>query len=96
MRRQRVVKLGDLFGEYLKKEGLEDGILRMKIFEAWDEVVGEKLSSYTMDKFFKDGKLFCRISSSAARNTLFMQRVEIVNKINKKLEIDIVKILILK
>ena len=96
MRRQRVVKLGDLFGEYLKKEGLEEGILRMKIFEAWDEIVGEKLSSYTIDKFFKDGKLFCRISSSAARNTLFMQRVEIVNKINKKLEIYIVKVLILK
>ncbi|MHC1778827.1 MAG: DUF721 domain-containing protein [Bacteroidales bacterium] len=96
MRRQQVLKLGDLFGEFLKKEGLEDGIIRMKIFEAWDEVVGEKLSSYTMEKFYRDGKLFCRISSSAARNTLFMQRIEIVEKINKKLEIELVKVLILK
>ena len=96
MRRQRVVKLGDLFGEFLKREGLEEGILRMKIFEAWDEVVGEKLSSFTIDKYYKDGKLFCRISSSVARNTLFLQRIEIVGKINKKLESDIVKVLILK
>ncbi len=96
MRRQRVVKLGDLFGEFLKKEGLEDGILRMKIFEAWEDVVGEKLSAYTVDKFYKDGKLFCRISSSAARNTLFMQRIEIVEKINKIIEKEVVKVLILK
>ena len=96
MRRERVVKLGDLFGEFLKREGLTDGILRMKIFEAWDEVVGERLSSYTTDKYFRDGKLFCRISSSAARNTLFMQRIEIVRKINLKLEGEFVKVLILK
>lgn len=96
MRRERVVRIGELFRDFLKSSGLDDGILRMRIFEAWDEVVGEKYTDYTLEKFFNEGRLFCKISSSPARNHLFMERLNIVKKINEKLGEDIVKVLILK
>ncbi len=96
MRRERVVIIGDLFRDFLKTSGLDDGILRMRIFEAWDEVVGAKYIDYTLEKFYKEGRLFCKISSSSARNHLFMERLHIVKKINDKLGDDIVKVLILK
>ncbi|HBG23737.1 MAG: hypothetical protein A2X17_06700 [Bacteroidetes bacterium GWF2_41_61] len=96
MRRERVVKVGDLFRDFLKSSGLDEGILRMRIFEAWDEVVGKRYAEYTLEKFFKDGRLFCKISSSPARNHLFMERLNIVKKMNEKLGEEIVKVLILK
>ncbi|MDP3451563.1 MAG: DUF721 domain-containing protein [Bacteroidales bacterium] len=96
MRRQKVVKIGELFGDFLKSNGLEDGIRRVQIFEAWNTVVGERYSDYTLEKFFKDGKLFCKISSSSARNHLFMERLTIVKRINEIIGEDIVKVLILK
>ncbi len=96
MRRQKVVRIGDLFGDFLKSNGLDEGIRRVRVFEAWESVVGERYSEYTTEKFFKDGKLFCKISSSSARNHLFMERLTIVKRMNELLGEEIVKVLILK
>ncbi|MDP3397706.1 MAG: DUF721 domain-containing protein [Bacteroidales bacterium] len=96
MRRQKAVLLGELFGEFLKSEGLEQGIKRMEVFEAWDTAVGERISELTTEKFYKDGRLFCKISSSVARTQLFTQRVEIIKKINDIMGSKIVKEIIFK
>ncbi len=96
MRRQKVVRIGDLFGDFLKSNGLDEGIRRVRVFEAWEKAVGERYTEYTTEKFFKDGKLFCKISSSSARNHLFMERLTIVKRMNEILEEEIVEVLILK
>ena len=96
MRRQKVVLLGDLFGEFLKSEGLEQGIKRMEVFEAWDSAVGERIAELTTEKFFKDGRLFCKIQSSVARTQLFTQRVDIIKKINDLMGSRVVKEIIFK
>lgn len=96
MRRQKTVLIGEIFKDYLKETGLDQGVLRMKVFDAWDSVVGEKYKEYTMEKYFKDGRLICRISSSPARNQLFMNRVVITQRMNKILGSEVIKLLILK
>ena len=96
MRRQKTVLVGDIFKELLKETGLDQGVLRMSVFDAWDSVVGEKYKEYTLDKFFKDGRLICRISSSSARTQLFMNRLVVTERINKMLGSEVVKLLILK
>ncbi len=96
MRRQRVMLLGELFDEFLKSEGLEKGIERIRVFEAWDEVVGEKTAQLTLDKFLKEGRLFCRISTAVARNRVFIERQIIVDKINNKLGEKVVKEIIVR
>ena len=96
MRRQKAVLLGDLFGEFLKSEGLEQGIRRMEVFEAWDATVGVRIAELTSEKFFKDGRFYCKISSSVARTQLFTQRLEIIKKINDIMGSKIVKEIIFK
>lgn len=96
MRRQKTVLIGEVFKEYLKETGLDQGVLRMNVFDAWDSVVGEKYKEYTLDKYFKDGRLICRISSSSAKTQLFMNRIVITERMNKILGSEVVKTLILK
>ncbi|MFA6757916.1 MAG: DUF721 domain-containing protein [Bacteroidales bacterium] len=96
MRRQKTVLIGEVFKEYLKETGLDQGVLRMDVFEAWDSVVGEKFKEYTLDKYFKNGRLICRISSSSAKTQLFMNRVVITQRVNEILGAEVVKTLILK
>ncbi|MFA6770468.1 MAG: DUF721 domain-containing protein [Bacteroidales bacterium] len=96
MRRQKAELIGDIFKEYLKDSGLDQGVLRMRVFEAWDSVVGKKLMEYTLDKYFKDGRLICRLSSSIARNQIFMNRIIVIERMNEKLGAQVVKQLILK
>ena len=96
MRRQKTVLIGDIFKDLLKETGLDQGVLRIRVFEAWDSVVGEKYKQYTIDKYFKDGRLICRLSSSAARNQLFMNRIAVTERMNEMLGSEVVKLLILK
>lgn len=96
MRRQKTVLIGEVFKEYLKETGLDQGVLRMNVFEAWDSVVGEKFKEYTLDKYFKNGRLICRISSSSAKTQLFMNRIVITQRMNEILGGEVVKTLILK
>ncbi|MDD2583764.1 MAG: DUF721 domain-containing protein [Bacteroidales bacterium] len=96
MRRQKTVLIGEVFKDYLKETGLEQGVLRMDVFKAWDSVVGEKFKEYTLDKYFKNGRLICRISSSSAKTQLFMNRIVITQRVNEILGAEVVKTLILK
>ena len=47
-------------------------------------------------KFFKNGKLYCSINSSAAKTQLFINRESIKKMINAELENDVVEEIILK
>ncbi len=96
MRRNRYVKLADVLAEFLENEGLKEGIQKMEVYDAWDKIIGDKLSKYIINKSFVKGKLFCYVSSSVVRNTLFVQRIEIVSRINALLGKNIVETLVLK
>lgn len=56
----------------------------MLIFNAWDEVSGA--AQYTVRRFFRDGKLYITLNSSAARSSLMFGRDALVAGINSLLE----------
>lgn len=76
----------ELIGQYIREMKLSAGFNRQRIFEAWDTVSGA--SRYTVDRFFRDGILYCTISSSVVRNQLYFQRDVILKQINECLESD--------
>ena len=96
MKRENYIKIDQLLGRFVKEYGLENGLQRTEVFNAWDEAVGDKLSKYTTNKFFKDNTLYCTISSSVVRDKLFMRRVQIIDRINEIIGDGCVKRLILK
>ena len=75
-----------LIADYIKEMKLAAGLNRQRVFEAWDSVSGA--SAYTVDRFYRDGILYCTISSSVVRNNLYFQRVWIMDKMNEYLESD--------
>lgn len=76
----------ELIGQYIREMKLASGFNRQRIFEAWDVVSGA--SRHTIDRFFRDGILYCTISSSVVRNQLYFQRDVLVQKMNEYLEND--------
>lgn len=95
MKRESAKSIGQVIEQFIRSEGLEDGLLRVRIFEAWDIVVGENAARYTSKKFFKDGKLFCSIGSSVLRSQIYFQKEEILKQINSLLSADYVSDIIL-
>lgn len=78
--------MDELIGQYIKEMKLTAGFNRQRVFEAWDVVSGA--SRYTVDRFFRDGMLYCTISSSVVRNQLYFQRDVLVQKMNEFLDKD--------
>ena len=78
--------MSELIAQYIREMKLSSGFNRQRIFEAWDVVSGA--SRYTIDRFFRDGMLYCTISSSVVRNQLYFQRDVLVKKMNEYIDKD--------
>ena len=76
----------ELIGQYIREMKLASGFNRQRVFEAWDAVSGA--SRYTIDRFFRDGMLYCTICSSVVRNQLYFQREVLLQQINEYLDKD--------
>ena len=76
----------ELVGQYIREMKLASGFNRQRVFEAWDVVSGA--SRYTIGRFFRDGMLYCTISSSVVRNQLYFQRDVLLQQINEYLDKD--------
>ena len=96
MRRENAKTLKDAINAYLRETHLGDGIVRLRIFKAWDDVTGEAVASVTYNKFFKDGCLHCKIGSSLIRSNLQLRLREIADTMNQVLGKEYVMRLILK
>ena len=84
MQRKEVVRLSsDLLREALCSNGAEVVIhlTELSVQEAWSEVLGS-LTQYSTNLEFKEGTLYVRITSAVLRNDLFMQRSQLIEKIN--------------
>ena len=96
MKRENTQLISVILKEFIKEEQLEDGLERTRIFHAWDIIVGENGARATSGKYFKDGTLYCTINSSIVRSQLYYRKEDIIAQLNKMLNSDIVKKLILK
>ncbi|MBR5857105.1 MAG: DUF721 domain-containing protein [Bacteroidales bacterium] len=96
MQRVNSNKLSLLLEEFVKDHGLEEGLLSLRVGEAWDSVVGQKYALYTLSKYFSNGTLYCKINSSLVRNQLYFRQNDIIVQINKNLGGEIVRSLVLR
>ena len=96
MKRENTQLISAILKEFIKEEQLEDGLNRVRLFNVWNLIVGEVGARATTNKFFKDGILYCTVNSSIIRTQLYYRKEDIVAQMNKMLNGDIVKKLILK
>ena len=67
----------------LREQGLETPLLQKRLIDAWPEVMGEAIASYTGDLYIRNQTLFVHLSSPALRMELSMQRQDIVRRLNE-------------
>ncbi len=96
MKRENSIKIDKLMELFVRQYGLEEGLSSIRVFAAWDEILDTRYSKVTSAKFFKEGILYCTITSSVARNHLFMNKNKIMADINQKLGKEIVRKIVLK
>ena len=75
----------------IKTAGLEKGIAQQKALEIWSETVGEIVSKNTEPTSIEHGILSIKTATPAWRQELQFQKIQIIEKLNKKLNKKLIK-----
>lgn len=94
MKKESSKLIADVIQEYIKEDRLEDGLLRVRIFEAWDLLMSSLLpgKSYhevrrlTTNRYYRDRVLTCRMSSSVIRSQLRFSAGNLPERLNSLLQ----------
>lgn len=90
MRRRNTELLGEVIQQFLRQKKLDRPLSEKRLIDAWPEVLGKNIMSYTTDLSIKNRKLFVQLSSSVLRHDLFLSREQIVKSLNKHVGADVI------
>ena len=84
-------KLSDLIPNMLSENKLQKGMDQFVVKEAWEDVMGKGVMSYTESVSIRNNTLFVKLSSSALREELYYGRKKIVDMLNESLKKVLIK-----
>ena len=84
--RKEPVGMDKIVSEYIRSMKIASGLNTQRIFAAWDACSGA--GPFTLKRFFRGGKLYITLDSSMLRSLLFLQRAELIRKMNAYLSSD--------
>ena len=75
----------------IKSSGLEKGLDQQRAMDLWPEAVGEKINNNTEPISVEHGVLSIKTENAAWSQELQLQKPQILEKLNKKLDKKIIK-----
>jgi predicted nucleic acid-binding Zn ribbon protein len=91
MRRKQTQTLGDVLREVLQLQKLDGKLNETRLLEAWPEVLGAAITKYTSERYIKNKVLYVKISSSVLRSELLMSRQQLVDSLNARVGVEVIK-----
>jgi predicted nucleic acid-binding Zn ribbon protein len=88
--------IGDSIDKILKEFGLQPRLKQLEVLNVWADVVGEKIASVAKAEKIDHGRLIVKVEKPVWRNELQYLKVEIIAKLNKIMNEDIVKEIIFR
>ena len=83
MFKRNSVPIKEVLLKALRSQGLETPLLQKRLIDAWPEVMGEAIASYTASLNIRNQTLFVHLTNPALRMELSMQRQDIVRRLNE-------------
>ncbi len=74
--------IGDILKEIIQKNKLQSGMDDVAVKDAWKNLMGNGVNSYTKNVVFKNGKLYVELTSSVLREELSFGKSKIIKIIN--------------
>ena len=85
-RKNESFKIKDLIPEMLEENKLQKGMDQIQVKEAWAEVMGKGVMSYTDTVYLKNQIIFVKLNSSALREELKYGQEKILSMLQQKLK----------
>ena len=78
-------QLKNVLKKTIENSGFKNAILQENAVSVWSDVVGKNISKISKATSVDKGVLFIKVESATWKQELYMQKNEIINKINKKI-----------
>ncbi|MCK0110100.1 DUF721 domain-containing protein [Flavobacteriaceae bacterium S0825] len=90
------LSLGDVLKEFVSTNKLQEGLDKVEIKDAWKNLMGNGVNSYTTSVQLKRDTLYVQLSSSVLREELSYGKEKIIAMLNEALGKPLIKTLVLK
>ena len=84
MKRNNAEPIGKLIQQFLRQESLESPLNEQRLLDAWPQILGPAISSYTKELYIRNQILYVHLTSAALRQELMMGRELLVRNLNQK------------
>tara|TARA_R110002073_G_scaffold126764_8_gene271838 strand:- start:6992 stop:7264 length:273 start_codon:yes stop_codon:yes gene_type:complete len=90
------MSLSDVLKEFVSTNKLQEGLDKVEIKDAWKNLMGKGVNSYTTSVQLKRDTLYVQLSSSVLREELSYGKEKIIAMLNEALGKELIKNLVLK
>jgi len=95
-RNNNILNFQDALKDFVETNKLEKGLDKVNVREAWANLMGNGVNSYTTAIELKNNTLFVQLSSSVLREELSYGQEKIITMLNEALGKELIKKLILR
>lgn len=88
--------VGDVLKQIIEVNKLQSGIDQIDVREAWCNLMGNGVKTYTKNVVLKGSTLYVELTSSVLREELSYGKSKIIKMINEELRRDVVKDVVLR
>ena len=89
------LSLSDALKEFVDTNKLQDGLDKVNVQDAWKDLMGNGVNSYTLSVQLKRDTLYVRLTSSVLREELSYGKEKIVSMLNEALGKPLINKLVL-
>lgn len=90
------IQLNEIIEEFCKTYGFYDGIIKKRILENWETIIGPVISNNAKIIKYQNNTLYIKTNSSIWKTELLSKKNEIIDLVNKAIGEKIVQKLVIK
>ncbi len=90
-RRADIQPIGDSLKALMKAYRLDGKLGEVQLVQNWEKIMGKPIAMKTQQLYFKDGKLFVRLTSAPLKHELNMSKSKVIELLNTEAGSDVVK-----
>ena len=88
--------IGDILNKIIQTNKLQSGMDQIDVKEAWANLMGNGVNSYTQNVVLRGNTLYVELTSSVLREELSHGKSKIIRMINEELRRDVVTNVVLR
>ena len=90
-RKADIQPIGDSLKALMKAYRLDGKLGEVQLVQNWEKIMGKPIAMKTQQLYFKDGKLFVRLTSAPLKHELNMSKSKVIELLNTEAGGDVVK-----